>query len=207
MLISRIKRILLYKKFLKKWRIKYSNSNIVPIEIFDHSIIEIGRKSYGELFLIDETTCGAKLVIGNYCSIAPKTIFLLGAEHTTNTISTYPFKALTFGLGREAASKRETVVGDDVWIGYGAIICSGVNIGQGAVIAAGAVVTKDVPPYAIVGGNPAKVIKYRFSEELRNKLLSINIIDIFDSFSLEDIDEIYSSDENKINTLVDKYSR
>lgn len=114
--------------------------------IFNNSEISIGKKSYGELFLIDETPSGAKLKIGSYCSIAPKSVFLLGAEHKTTTISTYPFKALVFRLGREAGTKKETVVGDDVWIGYGATVCSGVTIGQGAVIAVGAVVTKDVPP-------------------------------------------------------------
>lgn len=70
----------------------------------------------------------------------------------------------------EATSKGDIVVKDDVWIGYGSIILSGVHIGQGAVIAAGSVVSHDVPPYAIVGGVPARLIKYRFSEEMTKKL-------------------------------------
>ena len=65
-----------------------------------------------------------------------------------------------------------------MWIGADAIICSGVTIGQGAIVAAGAIITKDVEPYAIVGGNPAKVIKYRFSESIRRKLVQINIEDV-----------------------------
>lgn len=67
-----------------------------------------------------------------------------------------------------------------MWIGADAIICSGVTIGQGAIVAAGAIITKDVEPYAIVGGNPAKVIKYRFSESIRRKLVQINIEDVFE---------------------------
>ena len=72
-------------------------------------------------------------------------------------------------------AKGDIVVGDDVWIGENAIVCSGVTIGQGAIVAAGAIVTKDIEPYAIVGGNPAKVIKYRFNENIRKKLIQINI--------------------------------
>ena len=102
------------------------------------------------------------------------------------------------GYTSEAGTKGSIIVKDDVWIGTNAIICSGVTIGQGAIIAAGAVVTKDVAPYAIVGGNPAKVIKYRFDEEIRNKLLSIDIVELFDGFVNDDISFIYQKlDENK----------
>lgn len=85
------------------------------------------------------------------------------------------------GADREAISKGDIIVKDDVWIGRNALIMSGVNIGQGAVIAAGAVVTKDVPPYAIVGGVPAKVIRYRFEEEIINELVNVD----FDKFNVE----------------------
>lgn len=76
--------------------------------------------------------------------------------------------------GIDAISKGDIIVDDDVWIGYGAIILSGVHISQGAIIAAGAVVTKDVPPYAIVGGVPANILKYRFSKEIIQELLKID---------------------------------
>lgn len=79
-----------------------------------------------------------------------------------------------------AVAKGNIVVEDDVWIGENAIISSGVKIGQGAIVAAGAVVTKDVEPYAIVGGNPAKIIKFRFNENIREKLMKMNLDEILE---------------------------
>lgn len=116
----------------------------------------------------------SKLKIGNYVSIAQNVTFLLNCEHYVDHISSFPFKVKVLGEQSEALSKGDIMVDDDVWIGYGATIMSGVHIGQGAVIAAGAVATKDVPPYAIVGGVPAKVIKYRFKEEMIEELLKID---------------------------------
>lgn len=122
---------------------------------------------------------GDKLIIGKFCMIASDVTFIMnGANHLTDAISTYPFAI--FGHGWETAmegktypTKRDTIIGNDVWIGYGATIMPGVQIGDGAIIATKSVVTKDVPPYAIVGGNPAKVIKLRFPEEQIAKLLDI----------------------------------
>ena len=106
-------------------------------------------------------------------------------------ISTFPFK-VSFSLEEyEATSKGNIVIDDDVWIGYGATILSGVHIGQGAVIAAGAVVTKDVPPYAIVGGVPAKVIKYRFPQEMIEALLKIDYSKLDKNMISAHIDELY----------------
>lgn len=76
--------------------------------------------------------------------------------------------------GLDATSKGDILVGDDVWIGYRSTILSGVEIGQGAIIAAGSVVTKNVPPYAVVGGNPARVIRFRFSERIISKLMDLD---------------------------------
>ena len=116
----------------------------------------------------------SKLKIGSCCSIAPEVIFLLSTDHRVNSMSTFPFNAICIGGEIEAISKGDIIIQDDVWIGYGAKIMSGVTIGQGAVIAAGAVVTKNVPPYAIVGGVPGKIIKYRFPEELISELIKID---------------------------------
>lgn len=119
-----------------------------------------------------------RLIIGRYCSIAAEVRFIMnGGNHPTNWLTTYPFPI--FGRGWEEAmpaewpARGDTVVGNDVWIGYGAIIMPGVRIGDGAIIATVAVVTKDVPSYAIVGGNPATILRYRFKEETIARLLAI----------------------------------
>lgn len=120
---------------------------------------------------------GDKLIIGKFCMIASDVTFIMnGANHLSDAVSTFPFAI--FGGdwsnamdGKEYPSKGDTVVGNDVWIGYGATIMPGIEIGDGAIIATKSVVTKDVEPYTIVGGNPAKVIRKRFSDEKINDLL------------------------------------
>ena len=119
-----------------------------------------------------------KLIIGNYCSIGSGVVFVMAGNqgHRTDWVSTFPFyyQANIFKTSKNPYKKiADTIVGHDVWIGSEAMIMAGVNIGSGAVIAARSVVTKDVAPYAIVGGNPAEFIKYRFSEEKREKLLKL----------------------------------
>ena len=176
---------------VKEWRRLNPHNETVPENIFRVEKVSVGKKTYGSLNVVDSSLADTKLIIGGYCSIASGVIFLLGAEHLTNGISTFPFKVKCFGyMEREGYSKGDIIVGDDVWIGTKAIICGGIKIGQGAIIGAGAVVTKDVEPYAIVGGNPARVIKYRFDEKYRKKLLTIDLIKMFDNFTYEDIDSI-----------------
>lgn len=122
-----------------------------------------------------------KLVIGKFCSIACGARFIFNsANHSMTSLSTYPFPLFfeEWGLDRKdiAASwdnKGDIVVGNDVWIGYEAVILAGVTVGDGAIIGARALVTKDVPPYTIVGGVPAKTIRKRFSEETISFLLEI----------------------------------
>ncbi|MFT4269924.1 MAG: Vat family streptogramin A O-acetyltransferase [Pantoea sp.] len=115
---------------------------------------------------------GDKLIIGKFCAIAKGVQFIMnGANHKLSGFSTFPF--YIFGNGWEKSMpkagdlpyKGDTVIGNDVWIGYQALIMPGVKIGNGAIISSRSVVTSDVPAYAIVGGNPAKVIKQRFSDE------------------------------------------
>ncbi len=124
---------------------------------------------------------GDKLIIGAFCSIACGAKFLFNsANHTLRSLSTYPFPIFyeEWGLKRENVTnawdnKGNIVVGNDVWIGYEAVILAGVTIGDGAIIGTRAVVTKDVPPYTIVGGVPAKPIRRRFPEETAEKLLEL----------------------------------
>lgn len=170
-ILEKIKRKKEKIDFNKKWREINSNNYTFPANIFDTKNVHIGNYSYGVINVSSDTN--NKLIIGNYCSIAENVKFLLGLDHPTNLFSTYPFKSY-FMNGIDAISKGDIIVDDDVWIGYGAIILSGVHISQGAIIAAGAVVTKDVPPYAIVGGVPANILKYRFSKEIIQELLKID---------------------------------
>lgn len=115
---------------------------------------------------------GDKLIIGKFCAIAKGVQFIMnGANHKLSGFSTFPF--YIFGNGWEKAMpqagdlpyKGDTIIGNDVWIGYKTLIMPGVKIGNGAIISSRSVVTSDVPAYAVVGGNPAKVIKKRFTDE------------------------------------------
>ena len=191
--------------FRKKYR-RLNRHNLTQIMNFcDLSKVIVGKKTYGELHVTDFSPADTKLYIGSYCSIAPNVRFLLGGEHQIKSISTYPFKVLSFGEAREAGSKGDIVVKDDVWIGDGAIICSGVTIGQGAVVAAGAVVTKNVEPYAIVGGNPARLIKWRFGENCREELCKIDIVKLFDSFTKDNMPLVYENlTEVVMNKILEK---
>jgi acetyltransferase-like isoleucine patch superfamily enzyme len=119
---------------------------------------------------------GRFLTIGKYCSISTQVLIFLGSEHRTDWISTYPFPILwreANSIKGHPSSKGDVRIGNDVYIGYHVLILSGVTIGDGAVIGAGSVVASDVPPYAIVAGNPAHVLRYRFDEETIKKLLKI----------------------------------
>lgn len=121
---------------------------------------------------------GDRLLIGKFCSIATDVRFIMnGGNHPTDWLTTFPFPI--FGHGWEVAlpaswpTKGDTVVGNDVWMGYSALVMPGVHIGNGAIVATAAVVTRDVPAYAIVGGNPATVLRYRFDPETIARLESL----------------------------------
>jgi acetyltransferase-like isoleucine patch superfamily enzyme len=138
-----------------------------------------GEVSVGRYTVINgpNTTINAKLnpvEIGSFCSIA-KDVAIQEYNHDASRISTYYMRSNIFKTDRmgEHFSRGGIRIGNDVWIGGKAMILSGVTIGDGAVVAAGAVVTRDVPPYAIVGGAPARVLKYRFTPEVIEKLQRI----------------------------------
>lgn len=140
-----------------------------------YPVYDIGYGSYGDLS-IHSYDPDDQLSIGQYCSFARGSHIILGGEHRVDWVSTYPFSAIDaehIGIKGHPLSKGPVCIGSDVWVGFNAMIVSGITIGDGAVIAAGAVITKDVPPYAIVGGNPAKPIRYRFDPETINKLMAI----------------------------------
>jgi acetyltransferase-like isoleucine patch superfamily enzyme len=140
-----------------------------------YGAFEIGVGTYGTPN-IDFHNAGATLKIGNYCSIAPRVTILLGGEHHHDWVSNYPFSLLhdeARHLSGYPLTKGDVRIGNDVWIGYEALILSGVKIGDGAVIAARSVVAGDIEPYSIVGGTPAKHLRYRFSPETIEELLKI----------------------------------
>jgi len=149
-LIQLLKRVF-FKNKKSSWKEKY----------------EVGRGTYGEPIIRhwgEPTT----LKVGCFCSIASGVKIFLGGNHRTDWITTYPFSVLRESAKHvkgHPASRGDVIIGHDVWIGDDAVILSGVRIGNGAVIGASAVVTHDVPPYSIVAGNPAKVVRIRFREE------------------------------------------
>lgn len=140
----------------------------------DVNKIICGKGTYGKIIVDFYGNEDEGLIIGNYCSIAPNTHFLLGGNHLYTNISTFPFDTYVFNNKEFNYSKGKIIIKDDVWIGNGATILSGVTLGQGCIVGAKSVVTKNVPPYAIVAGNPATVIKYRFEENIIKVLLKID---------------------------------
>lgn len=140
---------------------------------FNYPDYEFGVGSYG-LPEVRDWKEGSTLRIGSYCSIADEVTILLGGHHRSDWITTYPFPALieeAEHIGGYNGTHGDVNIQNDVWLCYGATVLSGVTLGNGSVIAAHAVVTKDVPPYAIVAGNPARFVRWRFPEEIRLFLL------------------------------------
>lgn len=151
-----------------------NNVSEIVLGMVKNKRITVGKGTYGSLNIGTLGSKSESLSIGSWCSISNKAYFLLGGEHQYNVITTYPVNEKLYGKKSTKLTKGPITIADDVWIGDYATILSGVSIGQGAIIAAGAVVTKDVPPYAIYGGNPGRIISYRFSNDIVEKLLDVD---------------------------------
>lgn len=176
-------------KPISSWEQFNQHNYTVSLNGFDIKKVKVGRYTYGGLRVETYGIGDEKLLIGDFCSIGPEVAFILSSEHPYKSVSTYPFKVKFLNQEKEAASKGDIIIKDDVWIGMRSIILSGVTIGQGAIIAAGSVVTKSVEPYSIVGGNPAKFIKYRFNQNIRTQMLNLDFSKLT---------------EQKIKTLADR---
>jgi acetyltransferase-like isoleucine patch superfamily enzyme len=166
----------------------------------------VGRHSYvfAEVHTFDDST---QLEIGNFCSIALGVTFLLGGEHRTKWITTSPIRIQLQlpGAGSDGTpfSRGDIKIGNDVWIGHGAILTSGVTVGDGAVIGAGAVVLRDVADYAVVAGNPAKILRYRFDEDRRKQLQNLRWWDWPDAIISQHVDTLCSE---RLDELVESGS-
>lgn len=162
--------------FLKNF-VKASNIFIGDYTYFDDR--RNGPENFEEYnVLYNYHPSKVKLVIGKFCALAAETRFIMTGDHKLDAISTYPFPI--FKQGWQGAFnvaglpvKGDIIVGNDVWFGYDALVMNGVTIGHGAIIAARATVVKDVPPYSIVAGNPAKVVKMRFDDATIARLLQV----------------------------------
>lgn len=200
-LILRINEYFSSMIFSINWSLRNKHNFTTVGNIFPLNIVKIGNKTYGELNVYSYSNGDNELLeIGNLVSIANNVSFILGGNHLTNTISTYPFKQYYLNTNyKDSFSKGKITICDEVWIGFGVTILSGVTVGKGAVIAAGTLVNKDLPPYSICGGNPVRVIKYRFTNEIINELLQIDISQKSSEFIKNNIDSFYSP----INTIED----
>jgi virginiamycin A acetyltransferase len=201
------------RSFEEKWRkINPHNETKVDGRIFPMEIVTVGKGTYGTITIQSlYITPNEKLVIGNYVSIAPNVTFLLGVNHQIDTATTFPFHSKLIQRSPiDAISNGPIVIEDEVWIGTGAMIFSGVKVGKGAIVAAGALVTKDVQPYAIVGGNPARVIRSRFSDDIIQILKPIHFANFPNEWIKQNIEIIYGKIETvedalHLKALVDSY--
>ncbi len=177
------------KKRDEIWRKKNKHNETYIINNFNFDITSVGKETYGPLEVYSWNSEGEGLEIGNYVSIAKGVKFLLGGNHNSLSFLTFPIKVKILKIQtEESLTKGKIIIEDDVWLGMDSIIMSGVRIGKGAIVGAGSVVTKDVLPFQIVAGNPAKMIRERFPLSIVEKLMELD----YSKITLEKIKENFS---------------
>ena len=198
----------------KKKRKKQLNKPGRSLQIFIQTYpnYSIGKNCYG-VPTIKFAHPNSNLTIGSYCSIAKNVQIFMGGMHRTDWVSTYPFHAFfkeASHIKNGEISKGNVLIGNDVWICENVTVLSGVTVGDGAVIANGAIVTKDVAPYSIVGGNPAKHIRWRFDEATRLALINAawwnwpekEILAVIDLICSDNISHFLEYASTRNNTII-----
>ncbi len=206
-IIEIIYRLIKKQFFVKDWRQNNQHNTVIPGNLFDPERVRVGQYSYGSLKLIAYNPQGKdQLIIGNFVSISSDVYFFLDENHQTETATTFPLKSVLLGIPSpdDSISKGSIIIEDEVWIGNSVRVLSGVRIGKGAIVATGSVVTKDIPPYSVAGGIPAKVIKYRFSDAVIGKLLKCNLVSLPKEVIKKNI-EVFYKPVNEEN--IDEYCR
>lgn len=167
-------------RFKNQWRQKNRHNMTVVRNVFEPEKVVVGNYTYGALNILSWGAGNEGLRIGHLVSIADDVRFILGGNHYSEGVFTYPISSRLNNnpINEDVASKGEISIGDNVWIGYGSRILSGVDIGTGSIVAAGAVVTKSFPPYSVIGGNPAKLIKNRFDREVIEELMKLDFANL-----------------------------
>ena len=197
---DKIKQVCFIKNVVK-------NSNII-VGDYTYYDDEDGSEKFEDHVTHHYDFIGDKLIIGKFCAIGQGVEFVMnGANHQMNAITTYPFSIMANGWEKAPMSlnnlpiKGDTIVGNDVWIGQNVTIMPGVEIGNGAIIAANSVVAKNVPGYHIVGGNPVKIIRQRFCDELIDYLQNLKWWDWSAEKITANLDVLTSADLNRIKNI------
>jgi acetyltransferase-like isoleucine patch superfamily enzyme len=164
--------------------------NTIDDIAFPIDLVTVGDGTYGPLKVYSYRSINEKLIIGNYCSISSGVLFILGGNHRSEIFSTYPFKYF-FTNEEESLSKGPIIIEDDVWIGTNSVILSGVTISKGTIVAAGSIVTKSTIPYSIIGGNPSKLIKMRFNQEIIDEMMNFNYHNLDFNIIRQNMEKLY----------------
>lgn len=157
-----------------RWWAENRHNDTYAVNRFNRRKVRVGRFSYGPIEVYEYGALEESLAIGALVSIGPNVRFLLGGNHYYHGFTTFPLRAKILHLESEAVSRGPIRVEDDVWIGMGTVILSGVTIGKGSVIGAYSVVSRDIPPFSIAVGSPARIIKARFPPEVQEALLALD---------------------------------